>query len=143
MKYQFRSAEIPAYKPRPGDFPYFGIRDIAEATAIVLTSDEHKGKTYNLNGPEAVTGSKAASIWSKLLGKEIRYVGHDMDAFEEQMRDSAPAWSAFDLRMMFQGYLERGFAAETGDIEMLTKLLGHAPRRYEDFAAETTALWKS
>src|ERR1700692_3656126 len=118
------------------------IRDIAEATAIVLTSDEHAGKTYNLNGPEALSGPKAASIWSKLLGKEIRYAGHDMDAFEEQMRNSAPSWSAFDIRMMFQGYLERGFVAETGDVEKLTKLLGHAPRRYEDFAAETAALWK-
>ena len=58
------------------------IRDIAEATAIVLTSEEHNGKTYNLNGPEAVSGPKAASIWSRLLGKEIRYTGHDMDAFE-------------------------------------------------------------
>ena len=29
------------------------IRDIAEATAIVLTSDGHAGKTYNLNGPGA------------------------------------------------------------------------------------------
>ena len=28
------------------------IRDIAEATAIALTSDGHYGKTYNLNGPE-------------------------------------------------------------------------------------------
>jgi hypothetical protein len=36
----------------------------------------------------------------------------------------------------------RGFVAETGDVEKLTKLLGHAPRRYEDFAAETAALWK-
>jgi len=118
------------------------IRDIAEATAIVLTSEEHNGKTYNLNGPEAVSGPKAASIWSRLLGKKIRYAGHDMDAFEEQMRKSAPSWSAFDIRMMFQGYLERGFVAETGDVEKLTKLLGHAPRRYEDFAAETAALWK-
>src|SRR6202167_5648100 len=58
------------------------IRDIAEATAIVLTSDGHAGKTYNLNGPEVLSGSTAASIWSKLLGKEIRYAGHDMDAFE-------------------------------------------------------------
>ena len=69
--------------------------------------------------------------------------GHDMDAFEEQMRKRAPSWSAFDIRMMFQGYLERGFVAEAGDVEKLTKLLGHAPRRYEDFAAETAALWKS
>lgn len=118
------------------------IRDIAEATAIVLTSDEHDGKTYNLNGPEALSGPKAASIWSKLLNKEIRYAGHDMDAFEEQIRKQAPSWSAFDIRMMFQGYLERGFVAETGDIAELTKLLGHAPRSYDDFAVETAALWK-
>ncbi|HXO30737.1 MAG TPA: hypothetical protein VN901_00130 [Candidatus Acidoferrales bacterium] len=38
--------------------------------------------------------------------------------------------------------LERGFVAKTGDVEKLRKLLGHAPRRYEDFAAETAALWK-
>jgi uncharacterized protein YbjT (DUF2867 family) len=118
------------------------IRDIAEATAIVLTSDGHTGKTYNLNGPEALSGPKAASIWSKLLGKEIRYTGHNMDAFEEQMRKKAPSWSAFDIRMMFEGYLERGFVAEDGDLETLTKLLGHAPRRYEDFARETFLQWQ-
>jgi uncharacterized protein YbjT (DUF2867 family) len=118
------------------------IRDIAEATAIVLTSDEHHGKTYNLNGPEAVSGPKAASIWSKVLGEEVRYAGDDMDAFEEQMRKTVPSWSAFDIRMMFQGYLERGFVAEDGDVQTLTKLLGHAPRRYEDFARETFLTWK-
>jgi uncharacterized protein YbjT (DUF2867 family) len=118
------------------------IRDIAEATAIVLTSDEHYGQTYNLNGPEALSGPKAASIWSKLLGKEIRYSGHDMDAFEEQMRKRAPSWSAFDIRMMFEGYLERGFIAEDADLGTLTKLLGHSPRRYEDFARETFVKWQ-
>ena len=118
------------------------VRDIAEAAAIVLTSGEHNGKTYNLNGPEVVSGAKAASIWSKVLGKEIRYTGHNMDAFEEQMRKTAPSWSAFDIRMMFEGYLERGFAAEDGDVEKLTKLLGHAPRRYEDFARETALQWQ-
>jgi uncharacterized protein YbjT (DUF2867 family) len=118
------------------------IRDIAEATAFVLTSDGHTGETYNLNGPEALSGPKAASIWSKLLGKEIRYTGHNMDAFEEQMRKKAPSWSAFDIRMMFEGYLERGFVAEDGDLETLTKLLGHTPRRYEDFAKETFLQWQ-
>jgi hypothetical protein len=44
--------------------------------------------------------------------------------------------------MMFEGYLERGFIAEDGDLETLTKLLGHAPRRYEDFAKETFAQWQ-
>jgi uncharacterized protein YbjT (DUF2867 family) len=118
------------------------IRDIAEATAIALTSDGHLGKTYNLNGPEVLSGPEVASIWSGLLGREIRYPGDNMDAFEEQMREHAPSWSAFDIRMMFQGYLERGFVSERGDLETLTKLLGHSPRRYEDFARQTTLAWQ-
>jgi uncharacterized protein YbjT (DUF2867 family) len=117
-------------------------RDIAEAAAIALTSEGHLGKTYNLNGPEILSGTKIASIWSGLLGKEIRYPGEDLEAFEEQMRQSAPSWSAFDIRMMFQGYLERGFVAEDGDIETVTKLLGHPLRRYEDFARETVEAWQ-
>jgi uncharacterized protein YbjT (DUF2867 family) len=118
------------------------IRDIAEAAAIALTSDGHFGKTYNLNGPEVLSGPRMASIWSGLLGKEVRYSGDDMDAFEVQMRKRAPSWSAFDIRMMFQGYLERGFVAEPGDVEILTNLLGHAPRRYEEFAKETVLIWQ-
>ena len=118
------------------------VRDIAEAAAIVLTSEKHNGKTYNLNGPEVVSGAKAASTWSEVLGKKIQYTGHNMDAFEEQMRKKAPSWSAFDIRMMFEGYLERGFVAEDGDLETLTKILGHAPRRYEDFARETFLQWQ-
>jgi uncharacterized protein YbjT (DUF2867 family) len=118
------------------------VRDVAEAAAIALTSDGHFGKTYNLNGPEVLSGPKAASIWSKVLGKKICYGGDDMDAFEAEMRKRGPSWSAFDIRMMFEGYLERGFIAEDGDLETLTKLLGHAPRRYEDFARETLLEWQ-
>jgi hypothetical protein len=55
----------------------------------------------------------------------------------------APSWSALDIRMMFQGYLERGFVAEAGDLETLSALLGHAPRRYQDFARETNLAWQN
>jgi uncharacterized protein YbjT (DUF2867 family) len=119
------------------------IRDIAEATAISLISDEHFGRTYNLNGPAVLSGPKVASIWSKALGKEIKYAGENLDSFEEQMRKHAPSWAAFDFRMMFQGYLERGFVAEDGDTATLTKLLGHEPRAYEDFVRETVSEWQT
>src|SRR5205814_1989111 len=117
------------------------IRDIAEATAIALTTEGHEGKTYNLNGPSLLSGPGAASIWSDVLKTKIRYGGEALDAWEEQMRKAAPSWMAFDMRMMFQGYLERGFGAEQEDLEILTKLLGHGPRRYEDFARETAREW--
>ena len=118
------------------------IRDIAEAAAIALTDKGHEGQTYNIVGPHLLSGQSAASIWSKLLNKEIRYAGEDMDRYEKQMRELMPGWMAFDFRMMFQGYLERGFVAQSGDIDRLTKLLGHAPRSYEDFARETVEAWK-
>jgi uncharacterized protein YbjT (DUF2867 family) len=118
------------------------IRDIAEATAITLMADKHFGKTYNVNGSAILSGPKAASIWSKVLDKEIRYAGDNLDSFEEQMRQHAPSWAAFDIRMMFQGYLERGFVAEDGDATTLRNLLGHEPRSYEDFAQETVREWQ-
>ena len=52
------------------------------------------------------------------------------------MRSVAPAWTAFDLRTMFQGFT-------TSEVTRLTNLLGHAPRRYDAFAAETAKTWFS
>jgi uncharacterized protein YbjT (DUF2867 family) len=118
------------------------IRDIAEAAAITLMSNKHFGRTYNVNGPSILSGPKAASIWSEALGKEIKYAGDDMDIFEAQMRKHGPSWAAFDIRMMFQGYLERGFVAKDGDTAALTELLGHRPRDYEAFARETARGWQ-
>jgi uncharacterized protein YbjT (DUF2867 family) len=117
------------------------VRDIAEAAAISLTTAGHEGKTYNLNGPELLSGTGAAAIWSKVLDRPIAYGGHDMNAFEANMRQRGPSWSAFDFAMMFRGYLERGFSAEPGDIETLTALLGHQPRAYEAFVRETASSW--
>ena len=119
------------------------IRDIAAAAAISLTEDGHDGKTYDLVGPELLSGPKAAETWSKLLGKEVKYTGENFDAWEAQMRNMLPAWSAFDFRVMFQGYFERGFASTETEVDRLHQLLGRAPRRYEDLAAELASGWKA
>ncbi|MFZ0663244.1 MAG: NmrA family NAD(P)-binding protein [Acidobacteriaceae bacterium] len=118
------------------------VRDIAEAAAISLTGEGHEGQTYDLVGPALVSGPGNAAIWSKVLGKEIKYTGHDFDQWEAQMRSMVPAWTAFDFRTMFEGYFERGFASTAGEVARVTKLLGHAPRSYESFAEETAASWK-
>jgi uncharacterized protein YbjT (DUF2867 family) len=118
-------------------------RDIAEAAAISLTGEGHEGQTYDLVGPTLISGPGNAATWSKLLGKEVKYTGHNFDQWEEQMRARAPGWTAFDLRTMFQGYFDRGFASTEQEVTRVTKLLGHAPRSYEDFASETAALWRN
>lgn len=119
------------------------VRDIAEAAAISLTGDGHDGQTYDLVGPSLISGPGNATTWGKLLNKEIRYTGHNFDQWEAQMRSMAPAWTAFDLRKMFEGYFDRGFASTETEVSRLSNLLGHAPRSYESFAEETAALWKA
>lgn len=119
------------------------VRDIAEAAAISLTTDGHDGQTYDLVSSKMLTGPGNAALWSKLLGREIKYTGHDFDQFEQAMRARMPAWSAFDLRVMFQGFFERGFASTETEVARFAKLLGHAPRTYDDFAAETATQWKA
>ena len=104
------------------------VRDIAEAAAISLTGDGHDGQTYDIVGPTLISGPGNAELWSRLLGKEIKYTGHDFDKWEQTMRTRMPAWSAFDLRMMFQGYFDRGFASTETEVLRAANLLGHAPR---------------
>jgi len=39
------------------------------------------------------------------------------------------------------GYQDRGFAPSNANVATLNSLIGHAPRRYEDFVRETAAEW--
>jgi uncharacterized protein YbjT (DUF2867 family) len=119
------------------------VQDIAEAAAISLTEEGHDGQTYDIVSPAMISGPGNAALWSKLLGKEIKYTGHNFDQWEQAMRARMPSWSAFDLRMMLQGYFDRGFASTETEVARLTKLLGHAPRSYDEFAAYTAAMWKA
>jgi uncharacterized protein YbjT (DUF2867 family) len=119
------------------------IRDIAEAAAISLTKEGHSGKTYDLVSSEMLRGLDAAATWSKLLRKDIAYAGHaDFDGFEAQLRKTGnPSWVAYDLRVMFQGFIERGFSNTEAQTARFAALLGHEPRTYSSYAQELATEW--
>ena len=132
------------------------IRDIAEAAAISLTEEGHEGKTYDLVSSGMLKGADAAATWSKLLGKEITYAGHrDFDNFEAQLRKTGnpmretgapintvrPSWLAYDLRLMFEGFVERGFSNTEDQTARFAALLGHQPRTYSSYAEELATEW--
>jgi uncharacterized protein YbjT (DUF2867 family) len=119
------------------------VRDLAEASAISLTEEGHNGKTYDLVSSEMLRGPDAAATWSKLLGKEITYGGHaDFDGFEAHMRKTgSPSWRAWDLRITFEGFVERGFSNTEDQAARFAALLGHQPRTYSSFAEELAREW--
>jgi len=118
------------------------IRDIAEAAAIVLTSPGHEGQTYDIVGPDVLTGESVASAWSRALGKPVKYGGNDLDAWEAQSLQYLPAWMVFDLRLMYAHFQKNGLKASPEALARITKLLGHAPRSFDAFVTETAAAWK-
>ena len=119
------------------------VRDLAEAAAISLTEEGHNGKTYDLVSSEMLRGPDAAATWSKLLGKEVTYAGHaDFDGFEAQLRKTGnPSWLAYDLRVMYQGFVERGFSNTDDQAAHFAAILGRQPRTYSSFAEELAKEW--
>lgn len=117
------------------------VRDIAEAAAIALTSPGHDGQTYDLVGPESMTGDSTAAAWSAALGKPIAYAGDDLDAWEKQQLQYMPDWMVFDFRYMYGRFQTHGLMATPAAIARQTTLLGHRPRAFAPFAAETAATW--
>lgn len=119
------------------------VRDIAEATAITLTTEDHHNETYNIVGPDVLTGEKTAEVWSKVLNKPIAYGGNNLDVFEQQLIQQQSPQIAFDFKLMMASFQNYGLKAAPSDIERQTELLGHAPRDYKDFVSETAKTWQS
>lgn len=120
------------------------VRDIAEIAALELLRREQAPQALptnriNLVGPDTLTGTDIAVIWSDVLGRQINYGGGDTAAFEQNLKQFMPAWMAYDMRMMGERFLTDGMLPDDGDVERLTTLLGRPLRSYRAFASETAA----
>ena len=116
-------------------------RDVGEIAAIELLRRERSATPLPLNrinlvGPDTLTGSDVAAIWTDVLGRTIAYPGDDTAGFEQNLRKFMPGWMAFDMRLMSERFLTDGMVPEAGDVERLTALLGRPLRSYREFASE-------
>jgi uncharacterized protein YbjT (DUF2867 family) len=117
------------------------VRDIGEVAAIELLRGERGSGVLplgriDLAGPDFLTGSSIAAIWSEVSGRPVAYAGNDIDPFEQTMRSFAPNWMAYDMRMMIERFQKDGLSARPGDTQRLTAMLGRPLRSYGEFASE-------
>jgi uncharacterized protein YbjT (DUF2867 family) len=116
-------------------------RDVGEIAAIELVRREQSPTPLpltriNLVGPDTLTGTDAAAVWSDVLGRSIAYPGDDTAGFERNLRQFMPSWMALDMRLMGERFLTDGMIPDAGDVERLTALLGRPLRSYRDYAAQ-------
>jgi uncharacterized protein YbjT (DUF2867 family) len=115
------------------------VRDIAEAA--VNSFSQGGGAIVPLNGPRGLTGDDTARVYSEQLGRPVRYGGDDLDVWAQQVSSVYPAWMVEDFRIMYDYFIRCGVHASGRDFAAQEALLGHAPRDFEAFAAETVRQW--
>jgi uncharacterized protein YbjT (DUF2867 family) len=108
------------------------VRDVAAAAAKALISPgEHLGKTYELNGPEAVNNDEVAARISRVAGQAVRYIDISEAAQRKSMHDAGmPEWQVTALLELQEYYVTGKCGAET---DVLPKLLGRAPITLDQF----------
>lgn len=96
--------------------------DIARVAAHVLRDPEsHRGATYDLTGPEALTLDEVARILTDKTGREVRF--HDetlAEAYESRARWQAPAWQNDAWVSTYTAIAAGELAAVSPDILTLT-----------------------
>ncbi len=117
------------------------VRDIGEAAANALTRDEFEGGTYTLAGPDALTTGDCARIWGEALDRDLGQVD-DPSAWAEMARGSMPAWMIWDFETMYRLFGEQGLLASDEELRDAERIVGHAPRPFEDWVAEVAPSWK-
>ena len=130
--------------PMPVGDKGLAMADVRDIAAVELMRRDHLPEPLPLDRidvvwPVSLTGTAIAAIWSDVLGRPIAYGGDDAAAFERNMKQFAPAWMAYDMRMMAERFQSDGMTPEPGDVERLTGLLGRPLRSYRDFAAEVAS----
>jgi uncharacterized protein YbjT (DUF2867 family) len=120
---------------------YLDVRDIASVAAKALRSSEHDGRTYELNGPEALTCEEVAERISQHAGIAARYVDIPTEAQRKAMLDQGmPQWQVTALLDLQEYYT----AGQGGKVDgVLDGLLGRPPITLDRFLEEFAGAFRS
>src|SRR6516165_964687 len=113
---------------------FIDVRDVAAVAARALTSPGHACKTYELNGPEALTYGEVAEKITQASGRRVQYVDIPVAQQKQAMLDQRlPEWLATAL-LDLQAYYTYGKGSKVDDV--VSTILGRAPRTMAQFLAE-------
>ncbi len=140
-------AAVMAYNTYPQPLGNIGLnrvdsRDVADAVVNALTSDAFIGQNIELHGPDVLTGDSIAATFSQHLGREIRYAGDDLEAWAKQSQHMMPAWMVNNFKLMYQFFQQHGLKASDEALKAQEAIIGHPPRRFDDFVSNVIQTWK-
>ena len=110
---------------------YIDVRDVGAFAARLLTTETGQGRTYELNGPEALTCDEIAARLTRFTGRPVRYVNVPPAELKKSMLGAGmPQWQADALREL-QRYYAEGNGGQTDNV--VRQMLGRDPIRFDQF----------
>jgi uncharacterized protein YbjT (DUF2867 family) len=117
-----------------GKSSFIDCRDIANAAAAALTTDEYDGNAFNLTGAEALSYADAAGILSDVLGKPISYNAVTDQAFIELLTSAGVPQDYAQFLAAIYYPVREGWTAVVSDA--VEKLTGQPPRSIRQYAMD-------
>ena len=129
--------------PMPGGNivePIIDIDDIADVVIAALSEEGHKGRLYEVTGPELLSFADMAAVLTKTIGRPIKHLSI---SFEDFHRTIAKAGDDF-IADVFTGIARETLDGRNARLANgVQQALRRPPRRFSDFAAKAaaTGIW--
>ncbi|MFN3340100.1 MAG: SDR family oxidoreductase [Dietzia sp.] len=116
-----------------GRIAWVAREDLAEAAAVVLSTEGHDGRTYDLTGDELLTLEETATRLAEATGTAYRFQNESIDQAYASRREGFPGTPDWELDGWVGTYLAiaRGEMAVTS--RSVEELTGHTPQGIADF----------
>ncbi len=118
---------------------YIDARDVADVAVESLTDPLHQGKGHTLTGPQALGHDDIAATLARVTGRSIRYIALEEDQARLGLKEAGFPEEWVGRLVGFYRLVRKGWCAPV--VDKMPALLGHAPRTFDDFAAEHAACW--
>ncbi|WP_301799979.1 SDR family oxidoreductase [Nocardioides sp. ChNu-153] len=109
--------------------------ELAEAAAVVLTTEGHEGAVLELVGQEAWSHAELAAAFGEVLGTEVAYDALPAEEYRQVLLGAGLDEGTAGFLVAADTNIADGVLAPTGDD--LARLLGRAPRTLR----QTVATW--
>ncbi|WP_303657504.1 hypothetical protein [Halorussus limi] len=109
-------------------------RDVAEVAAVALTERGHRGRAYDLTGPDALTYRQVAGVFSAVLNRSVEYADSSIPEFAWHMHRRGFDWSYVAVMVAIYTTARLGLADRV--TEDVSRVLGRDPRTLRAYIAD-------
>ena len=108
--------------------------DMAEATAVLLSSQGHQNKEYVFSNTESVSFEDIANMLSEILGTKVQYANPTPEVFKDALTNAGVPAEIIGMSIGFGEAIKQGeFSRTSHDLE---RLLGRKPTTVKEYLQE-------